>query len=1211
MSVEDVLKKYGPESEPTSVPESGVDAILARYPEARKPRRPWYAGLGTAARMAAVETLKAGPKRGVAGLKGVIEAIEPRGITPAMGRLQAVYERQMERARGLPILGPMVPVAERLRGGVAAAGEDIGGGFALADWLAKGGMTKGVEYLQQRKLPRWQRPESALEAAGLLVGAGPIEEARLPIIGKLTSPVNLAFLAAGGVEGMARGDAARLARDAAEVARRNMVADFLRAGRLDVRARRGGAVPKEIPTEIAPKPKAEPARMLGLAKILKAARETKVRELVETVGQERGAIRAGPPSRTERIAAKLGKSEAQIKRIEREIQGESRGATQPTVKQVEFLRRFIRATEQATERGAPSGVADILKTLREERGELKLPRYAAPKMAEKLGMREPYVEKVVERLKKAQKEAGPQPLPGGVKKPAPDIPRIIRLLRSEKGAAELPSGGERRVRALAKKTGLTEAQTRRIVNRLKGEAKMLEREKWLTPSQARGIKRAVTAQELEGLTKGEASQAQVNKLIRMLRARAKTGVAQKIIEKRTGARTIGKEVSFEDRKLIARDLLEGIPEGHRPAILAKALGKASMKEMGPEEIGAYIEKLKQIPGIKDINALEMLMGSPHRIWPQLGEKAYEAQRMTRQFLESVDMRAREAMKPIRGAMTKDRKQAIFDAIEYTTRTGQELTPQLKVRIGEGAEPFVRFARELGDELFGMLKAVNPSVKYRRGHILHYWKRTGFWDKILGAKKGELKPWETKFEQMPAELPVGTTIRTAGEQARRGAPGFERDPFEALRLEVFRVAFKVHWEPVLRDMRAAIAEAPPMHKMALEQWMGSLKGREGTTDWAVRKSLQWIYDNVGIKRQAPYKPLTRGGRNLVALRYNAVLSTNPGPVVKNFFQRINTYAEFGDEPRALMRGIRKSLTGERLKLAKEHGVIEDFEARELLESFRTGAIKKLQTMGMKGFNLMERWNRTEAFSIGYEWGLAKGMAAEQAVKAGLKGVADTQFLYGKIGMPAAFRNPMGRVLLQLGSWPVKQTEWVLRHASEAIKAGQVGDRAEALRHWGVLGRYAVLNAGIIVAAEKAGLDVRDFLGLGQFDFRNPMWLKTLWTVKRLPTDPVARYEFMRELKTSWPPAGVAISKGVRVTTQPLTPAQKVLAVLSVRTKEKGRLSRLYSERVRLQGYQEVAGKKRRAGKEPDRRREREVRRKLREINRDIEELERETGKTRRR
>lgn len=1316
MSIDDVLKKYGPESEPTSMPKSGVDAILARYPETRKPRKPWYAGIGTAIETTRAVTPGLPPPSwaragGTAELKVGIEGIEP-AVTRGMSKVMAVYQRQMERAGRVPVIGSMARLAERERVGVEDVNTLIAAGFALADYAGKKGMTKLAEAITQQTIRGKMRPESVTELAGLLVGR-PIEEPRLPMIGKLTSPVNLAFIAAGGLEAMRHGDIAEATRIRAKAAQRRAAKMEAATGAAE-RLRAGGFRP--TPTGVQPEAlglppgtpmEALPARQVGpvaaktLTEALKVVRETKARELVETVGQEqkpelykevrrllgkvekaekkakpgvptrqlrtipgygeetfrrglgarvippevpgpepvtagpsipvpveaprvieapvgtreailgseRGAIRAGLPSRAERVAARLGKTEAEVRRIEAEIQGESRGATQPTVKQVEFLRRFIRATEQAVERGAPSGVKDVLKTLREERGEFTLSPWMAGRIAREKGLTAPKIEKVVERLKKAQKEAGPQPLPGGPKKPPTDIERVVTWLRSEKGAVGGGGRSERAIRIAMKEGGLSEVEARTALNALKREAKALEAEKWLTPSQARGIKRAVTAQELEGLTKGEVSQAQVNKLIRMLRTRAKTGAAQKIIEKRTGARTIGKEVSFEDRKLIASDLLQGIPEGHRPNLLAKALGKASMKEMGPEEIAGYIEKLKRIPGMERLNPVEMLMGSPYRIWPQLGEKAYEAQRLTRQFLESVDTRAREAMKPMKGAMTDERRGAIFDAIEHTLRTDQPLTPQLLKRIGEGAEPFVKFARELGDELFGMMKAVNPSMKYRYGHILHYWKRTGFIDKLLGPKKGELKPWETRFEQMPEGLPVGTTIRTAGEMPRKGAPGFVRDPFEALRAETARVAFKVHWEPVLRDFRAAIAEAPPTHKMALEQWMGSLKGREGTTDWAVRNGLQWIYDNVGLKRQAPYKPLTRGGRNLVALRYNAVLSMNPGPIVKNFFQRINTFAEFGDEPRAYARGLRKALTGERLKLAKEHGVIEDFEARELLQSFRAGVLAKLQSAGMKGFTLMERWNRAEAFSIGYEWGLAKGMTPEMAVKAGLKGVADTQFLYGKIGMPAAFRNPVGRVLLQLGSWPVKQSEWALRHASEAIKAGQVGDTKEALRHWGVLGRYAMLNAGIIVAAEKAGLDVRDFLGLGQFDFRNPMWLKTLWTAKNLPTSPVARYEFLRELKTSWPPAGVAISKAVKVVSAPTTPSQKVLAVLSVRTKEKGQLSRLYVQRKRLQERQEVFGRERRAGKEVDRRAERYVRIDLRRINRDIEELQSETGKPR--
>lgn len=810
----------------------------------------------------------------------------------------------------------------------------------------------------------------------------------------------------------------------------------------------------------------------------------------------------------------------------------------------------------------------------------------------------------------------------------PSPSRLLRLLKNQRGSLGTPPEPPMPVEErLAKLTGMTPARVARLRRSLLGEAHRLEREKWLTETQARAMKRSLTAPEIENLTQGEVSKAQLNKLINLLRARTPKSVSRKAIEEATGSRTLDKSADFEARRRIAASLLGQIPEGHRPRMLAKAFGKASMKNMGPEEIAGYVKKLKAIPGMKDLDPVSMLFASPNRIWPQLGERAYEAQRLTRNFLESIDIRAREAMSHIKGKMTNERKRAIFDAIEHTLTTEKPLPPEMLKAIGEGAEPFVKFARDLGDELFIALKTVNPSVKYRGGHILHYWKRTGFIDTLLegkglkaateagkarlfGAPKAEMKPWETGLEQMPADLPVSARVMTAGEKPRKGATGFTRDPFEALRLEASRVAFKVHWEPVLRDLRAAIAEAPPMHKVALEQWMGSLKGREGVTDRAVRSGVQWLYDTLRVQRKAPYKPLTRAGGGLVRLRYNAVLNMNPGPVVKNFFQRLNTFAEFGDEPVAYFRGLKNTFTKDRLNLAKEHGVIEDYEARELLESFRTGVLRRLEGMGMKGFNLVERWNRVEAFSVGYEWGKAKGMSEAEAVRVGLKGVADTQFLYGKIGMPGAFRNPVGRVGLQLMSWPVKQTEWIARHLGDAITATREGDRKGAFYHWGVLGRYAMINAGIIAACDKAGLDVSDFMGFGQFDFRSPMWLRTLTTLSKVGSSPMARYQFKRELGQSWVPAGGAFSKVVKIAAQRGGARENVLRLLSVRTKESSQLGKLYGRRRQLDERRQILLKPENANDPEAARKLDEARLEMRDVDAEIDRLEAERERNRR-
>jgi hypothetical protein len=579
-------------------------------------------------------------------------------------------------------------------------------------------------------------------------------------------------------------------------------------------------------------------------------------------------------------------------------------------------------------------------------------------------------------------------------------------------------------------------------------------------------------------------------------------------------------------------------------------------------------------------SIEAQMASPYRIFPKLGMKAWLTEIAERNFVRHYTERIHDSMKKIEGPIDRARRDAIFSAIEEIWDAGQPLEAATVKAIGPGAEQFVYEARNIGNDLFATLQKVNPNVKYRGGHILHYWSRKGgILDAIFGRKIDPKAPLEEGL-LVPPEAPVTPEVRVPSELRRMGKPGYERDPFAALDLEVRRVARKAYWQPVFQDMRATINKSPRAVGTVLENWMRDLKGREHEFDALVREMTQKVYDYAKVGRVAPYKPVTRLAVPLIRLRYSAVMDLNPGPVVKNFFQRINHYAEFGDEPKAVMAGIRASLTKVGIDRATKAGVVDDFEAAEYLRTIgvlsRPEQVRRgVSEVGIRAFRWMETKNRVEAFNVGYEWGKTKGLSDQAATTRGLKSVADTQFLYGKIGMPQAFRHPLGKTTFQLMSWPVKQTEWVFRHVMEARRYAKAGDATGMHREVGILLRWGALNAAAIGGARALGIDPSDFMGFGQIDFRRfwpPLWISTALNVTgAMRNDAVAIDNLKKEFKWggSWVPVGVGVSKAVRLATGPEPARERVLRYLSLRTRATAERQQAYAEIRRKEGELLVA------------------------------------------
>ena len=160
------------------------------------------------------------------------------------------------------------------------------------------------------------------------------------------------------------------------------------------------------------------------------------------------------------------------------------------------------------------------------------------------------------------------------------------------------------------------------------------------------------------------------------------------------------------------------------------------------------------------------------------------------------------------------------------------------------------------------------------------------------------------------------------------------------------------------------------------------------------------------------------------------------VLTNSTQVVNTFAELGG--RWTSRGYRDwaaVLAGNKelaAKLAKS-GTLSDHAWKLSVDSV---AIEMRNAVGeaiMKPFGAVEGMNRSVAFFGGYRRALARGLSEDAAIKAGEEIAAKTQFRYITTDTPLALQTAPGKIIGQLGSYPLRQLEYVRgMHARELIR-----------------------------------------------------------------------------------------------------------------------------------------------------------------------------------
>lgn len=328
-----------------------------------------------------------------------------------------------------------------------------------------------------------------------------------------------------------------------------------------------------------------------------------------------------------------------------------------------------------------------------------------------------------------------------------------------------------------------------------------------------------------------------------------------------------------------------------------------------------------------------------------------------------------------------------------------------------------------------------------------------------------------FEEDP-ELASIMSEKVAGSvydpftQKRLGKKGYKEDVWAALDAYVKRGTRKEAMDPALEYLKN---ESKNLDDSSY-RYVKNLTHRINMRPTEMDK----LFDNLitqtpGLKKLAkgprPTMFLTQKIRNIF---YRGTLGLNFGSALRNLSQGANTYAKLGEKYTTI--GYAKMFTHlltNNFNELKEAGVLSD----ELVQDKKVGVYKSLLQkadpvlFGL--FDIGEKINRGSAFYGAKSKALAKGLSEAEATKYASRMVRETQFAFGNVDSPVLLSSDVVKTLTQLGTYNVKQIEFLTRMAKNKEFAG--------------LARYTIASLAFVATIGKMfGMTVSQLvpsIGLG--------------------------------------------------------------------------------------------------------------------------------------
>lgn len=371
-------------------------------------------------------------------------------------------------------------------------------------------------------------------------------------------------------------------------------------------------------------------------------------------------------------------------------------------------------------------------------------------------------------------------------------------------------------------------------------------------------------------------------------------------------------------------------------------------------------------------------------------------------------------------------------------------------------------------------------------------------------------------EFPVDIANKIKNQTAGSvydpflQKRMGVEDFVQDTWRSLEAYVKRGTRKFNLDPVLQMLKTASEKLDPATESYIKNYSHQINLRPTDLDSLLDN---WIKQSpIGYKfTERPTAYLTTKWRQMV---FRGALGLNVGSSLRNLTQGVNTYAKLGEKYTALgyVDTITHLIKNDFDEL-KSQNILDDNIVidRELHATKRV--LNKMDDALFFMFDMAEKINRSSAYFGAKRQALSKGLAIPDAIDYAKDIVRRTQFAYSNIDTPVAMGSDLVKSFTQFGTFPIKQTEFLISLAKDKNFKGLL--------------RYVMASLFLTATVGKLfGLNLKEFVPFYSGRFTSPAGEAVSTAAGLFSSDAQRKAEAKKALARLLPlmiPGGVQLKK----------------------------------------------------------------------------------------
>lgn len=303
------------------------------------------------------------------------------------------------------------------------------------------------------------------------------------------------------------------------------------------------------------------------------------------------------------------------------------------------------------------------------------------------------------------------------------------------------------------------------------------------------------------------------------------------------------------------------------------------------------------------------------------------------------------------------------------------------------------------------------------------------------------------------------------EKRLGTQGYKEDTWAALDAYVKRATRKEAYDPALEALDKASLKLDQLSYNYVKKFSHLVNMRPTDLD----KLVDSFIKQSPIGGRLGERPVAYLSQKLRQGYYRGFLGLNPASALRNLSQGANTYAKLGEKYTIVgYSKLFSRLVTRNLDELYEKGILDDGLIQDKRIGVYKSVLQKLDPVIFGMFEMAERINRGAAYFGAKSKYLAEGIPEEQAVRQAKRLVRETQFAFGKVDTPVFLNQDLVKVGAQLGTYNIKQIEFI----SRMIKNGE----------WGGLIRMTAASLAFVATIGKLfGMTIEQLIpsiGLGR-------------------------------------------------------------------------------------------------------------------------------------